>query len=384
MKYIKQGSRIAAASDENMVVFNTIPTGCYKVVVDDRGNYYLESTADLVPPAKIYGGMPKYADRILNTFQQRTKSTGALLLGPKGTGKTMLVKLMSQRLRQQNIPTILVPPNMIFPDTMDFLSKLDTTCMVVFDELDKASDNRDKDKDTATNCMLDLLDGSSVYKHLFILVANREHLLSEFLKSRPGRVYYKLVFHDIPDDVLKEYLEDTLDNEQYRKDITTLLPLVSPKSFDVINAIVEECLRYDMSPVEAMSMLNVDLGIDGNFDIDVMNSEGHIIAHSTREPIRLTNAAGYCATCTVYPDFVNEEVQGKYRDDDEDSYMSLVLDIDGIEVAGHTFVWHRTDTRADGSVEEITVTATPNNKPTLCPETRYKFLLGLDKKLREL
>ena len=50
----------------------------------------------------------RQAERILRTFLARSGSTGVLLAGEKGSGKTFLTKYISLQVARQGIPTIVI------------------------------------------------------------------------------------------------------------------------------------------------------------------------------------------------------------------------------------------------------------------------------------
>lgn len=76
---------------------SALPLGTYSLQRNPQtGQYYLSRVGDLSTSGKLYGPAGPRADRIFNTFTQRAGTTGVLLDGLKGTGKTeAIVQLTS-------------------------------------------------------------------------------------------------------------------------------------------------------------------------------------------------------------------------------------------------------------------------------------------------
>ena len=71
--------------------------------------FYLTSTREFSLPSVIYGDVTKQTDRFLKTWFAKGSNIGALLVGEKGSGKTLLAKSISAvALEKYKIPTIIV------------------------------------------------------------------------------------------------------------------------------------------------------------------------------------------------------------------------------------------------------------------------------------
>jgi hypothetical protein len=198
-----------------------------------------------------------------------------LLAGTKGAGKTLLARNIATKLYENGTPTIIVPFNFICPLVADFIDSIDTECMVLFDEIDKISGDNDEEVRANSNCLLGLFDGISVHKRLYILTANNIEKINNQLLNRPGRIYYKLMFGGIEQEAIKQYCDDNLRNKNYVKDMLHIATLIREFSFDILQAIVEECNRYDLSPRAACKMLNVAPELKGDFKLQVFGADGH-------------------------------------------------------------------------------------------------------------
>ena len=91
--FLKSGTRFNVSTKESMDLHEELPAGNYTVKYDKmREAFYLEAIDGFEIKGKVYGDTRKRAQRILNTFDDRTASTGIQLTGEKGSGKSLLAK----------------------------------------------------------------------------------------------------------------------------------------------------------------------------------------------------------------------------------------------------------------------------------------------------
>jgi len=213
--------------------------------------FYLELTEDFELPKKLYGNLDKKAEKILNTFANRKGTTGALLCGEKGSGKTLLTKLISTQAREKGMPTILVNMAAQGDAFNTFLSAIQQPAVVLFDEFEKTYDKEEQ------KGLLTLLDGVFASQKLCLLTSNDFSAIDAHMKNRPGRIFYYLEFHGLDSQFIKEYGQDNLKNPAHVQGLQILSSFVKPMNFDMLKAVVEESNRYDESPMETLEMLNV-------------------------------------------------------------------------------------------------------------------------------
>lgn len=90
--YIKSGNKIRISADGALDLRRNLPPANYVIQYNEMASeYYLEETSPFVLPLKMYGDIDITADRIINTYTDRTVSTGVLLSGDKGSGKALRV-----------------------------------------------------------------------------------------------------------------------------------------------------------------------------------------------------------------------------------------------------------------------------------------------------
>lgn len=157
----------------------------------------------------------------------------------------------------ENYSTIVI--NEIFNPTKLslLLQTISEPCVIIFDEFEKIYQPSKNDNNNPQNGLLSLLDGLFQTKKLFIFTCNDDNNISDLMKNRPGRVYYKLEFKGINDKAIEEYCEEKLINKKYLSQIFSIKKMIKDFTFDILQTIVEEVNRYDETPLDAVKMLNV-------------------------------------------------------------------------------------------------------------------------------
>ena len=79
--YMKSGNTFRIATKESMDLHEQLPAGNYVVKQDPFENFYIEQIASFDIPARMYGDTIKNTNRIINSFWNRDKSTGVMLVG---------------------------------------------------------------------------------------------------------------------------------------------------------------------------------------------------------------------------------------------------------------------------------------------------------------
>ncbi len=260
-----------------------LPPGNYVIKQSMAGLYFSKYEKDFSITGKVYGDAGARADRIINTFLNRQGSTGVLLSGEAGTGKTMLGKLTCQKLaKEHGIPTIFVTEPWNGESFMNLIGSVNQPAVVFFDEFEKVYDGKNDERhgNHTQTTMLTLLDGVFTTQKLFILTCNDKYSVDKHMINRPGRLFYSFEYAGLPDDFIREYAADRLNNKEYVESLLKMTAMFGSFSFDMLQAIVEEMNRYGEAPAESLKYLNITPERDYN-DYKVT-----LIPHGRKEPLQ--------------------------------------------------------------------------------------------------
>lgn len=284
VNYLIDGDIVSVISAEAMTVSTTLPPNIYTVVLEQSKPPMLKKLDEFTVPDILYGDVSQKTDKVIQSFKRRKTSTGVLMVGAKGSGKSLLARNIALTLLRQGVPTIVVPHDIISATVSDFIDSIDTECVVLFDEFDKAT-RKCMDLEGAGNIievpqasdsLLSLFDGISPRKKLYILTANDIDRVNKQLLNRPGRVYYRFEFNGLDESAIRSYCAEQLKDQTQVQDIITIASLVHQFSFDMLKALVEECNSFNVEPKEACKVLNIAPELSGDFKITVRSKDtGH-------------------------------------------------------------------------------------------------------------
>lgn len=285
--FLKEGTSYIPFNETNLETHTEIPPGVYLIREKPMGGpLYFDRTDDFTLPSKMYGDTEKVAERILTTFWSRAHSTGVMLSGEKGSGKTLLAKTLSVR---SGLPVILINAPYHGDKFNAFMQSLAQPAVVLFDEFEKVYD-----EDTQPH-MLTLLDGVFATKKLFVLTCNDKYRVNEHMKNRPGRLFYALDFKGLSQEFIVDYCNDRLDNKEHINALCSLALLFEEFNFDMLQALVEEMNRYKENPHEAVAMLNIKVELwkeFGSFQAEAFDPKGKpLLMVAPRNGVFLKNPA---------------------------------------------------------------------------------------------
>lgn len=268
--FLKSGNTFKVSTKEALDLHDKLPAGTYTVGFDKMtGQFYLEGIENFEIKGKLYGDTTRHAGRILKTFLDRPASTGVMLTGEKGSGKTLLSKQIAIDAFKAGIPTIVINQPWCGEGFNAFMQMIDQPTVVLFDEFEKVYDQNDQEQ------MLTLLDGVYPSKKLFMLTCNDKWRVDRHMRNRPGRIFYMIDFKGLDADFIREYCNDNLEAKQHIDTICRIASLFDQFNFDMLKAMVEEMNRFGETPQEVMKLLNakpefseesrytVELQIDG-------------------------------------------------------------------------------------------------------------------------
>jgi SpoVK/Ycf46/Vps4 family AAA+-type ATPase len=242
-----------------------LPVGTYLLNNDPNLGYYVSEVENFTLPEKTYGTEIERYDRIVNTFLARPATTGVILAGEKGSGKTLLSKRVSIELaKQHGIPTIIINAPHCGDAFNQYMQSITQPALVVLDEFEKVYDT------AAQNQLLTVLDGTMLSKKLFMVAINDIAKMNPFMLNRPGRFFYVYRYTGASEGAIREYLIDKLADQSRIDSVVSYAQLFRNFTFDMLSAIVEEMNRYNEPISEVMQYLNVSMEWGGADCYDVL------------------------------------------------------------------------------------------------------------------
>jgi len=265
MYYYDRGGIIKPTEVKNMDVYDSLPVGTYSVIYNPDEGFLLKTISNMRLPEKVWGVPVRIVDRIVQTFEKRTASTGVLLSGEKGSGKTMIARLVSKQLRDKGCSTIIVDAPYNGAGFNAFIASIDQPTLILFDEFEKVYDRKEQ------TSLLTLFDGVYSNKKLFMVTCNDQWSLDGNFKNRPGRFFYHVTFNGVDAEFIREYCEEKLVNQNHIDGIIEFGKMFREFNFDMLASLVEDMNRYKEDVTSSAKYVNSTPVGDGKRDYDVIS-----------------------------------------------------------------------------------------------------------------
>lgn len=289
MKAVIDNGKITIHNDEELVIKDRIPCGCYDVCFSkDIGSFLRKKNVSKVKE-KIYGNQIKKAEKVFKAYDLIERNLGIILSGDKGSGKTLFVNVLIERAIALDMPIIFVSENQ--PNLVKFLSSIEQEYMVIFDEFEKNfkdmnGASEDVECMSEQNQFLSYFDGFNNSKKIFVITCNIFQSLSRYIVERPGRFHYHFKLNNPNSQEIKDYCNDNLKKE-YHKEIDRIVKfsLVSNLTYDWLRAICFE-INQGYTLEETIDDLNISNGsyLYYEFSITINNEE-----YTSKQGLCITN-----------------------------------------------------------------------------------------------
>jgi hypothetical protein len=250
--YVRRGrDDFSVTNDAATDIQEDLPVGVYRLASVPFVGWVFQRITDFSMPPKFYGNLEKQGERIMTTYRERAArgdSTGVLLRGSKGAGKTLLAKKVAM---ESGLPVVLI--NQPFSDDSfkELIAGLGKV-VVLFDEFEKIYSER-----SDQNSLLTLFDGVFASQALMFVIVNDSSALVGPLLNRPGRLYYALDYKGLEREFIEDYCTDRLTNQEHRLGVLSVATMFEEFNFDMLQSLVEEMNRWNEPASEAVKYLNI-------------------------------------------------------------------------------------------------------------------------------
>ncbi len=151
------------------------------------------------PDIPRYGNHTARLDIIENTFYNTEGSMGVMLIGLKGSGKSLFSEDLCNRvMAKRGIPTLMIADTIPGSYIRQAIQAVGP-CIVYFDEFGKTYF-----KNEMRESLLPLFSDTDIKSVLFIVTGNGYHEFNDALIDRPGRFRYRLFFQGLTVDEVIE------------------------------------------------------------------------------------------------------------------------------------------------------------------------------------
>jgi hypothetical protein len=341
-RYMVQGSNIFIGNELDMVIFEELPLGTYSINLSQERGFFLTVAPDFTLPKKLYGKTFSRANRFLDTFESRPATTGVLLEGVKGSGKSLEMKTTAVEAKKRGFSTIIVPAAYYGSAFNKFIQAINEPCIIILDEFEKMYSNDEQEQ------LLTLLDGTFSTKKMFILTCNDRFKVNSHMHNRPGRLFYNVQYKGLDTEFVQEYCEDNLNDKDKIESVVTVAGLINDFNFDMLQALVEELNRYPAETVkQAVDILNINFSYDDRtqYSVSKVEVEDKVVPNNR-----------------VYPDIVAAPLKQEYLN----------------------FWFYKGDPDAEGTPEEESIVFEPSDKATfkVRPDLKEIVLINSERKLK--
>lgn len=230
--WLQRGSQYSKVEGEYSTI-DKLPVGIYNLNFNPMAGWSVIKYANaFVFDYKVYGLQNDFIQYVYKTFKETTGNMGILLNGVRGSGKTVSAKVLANLL---NLPIIIVKDmGDLNQDMIEYLSSFNFDCILFFDEFEKNFNEKD-------STILQIMDGvyNIGFRKIFLMTTNSLSV-NENLLDRPSRVRYIKEFGNLELPVVKEFLEDNLEDKTAMDELIEFIDTLKISTIDILKAVVNE------------------------------------------------------------------------------------------------------------------------------------------------
>lgn len=267
-EFIKVGNEITVKPKLEGLAYELIKGKVYDLKYNRmEGKSYLVENGDLNMPKKLYklDEDNNFINRILTYFNSESsnQTTGVLLAGTKGTGKTILSKRIAL---ESNLPIIVVATDYPADKLSAFFKNFTTPVVIMFDEIEKNSYWWE------TKDLLGFLDGvEATSKKLVLMTCNKTDEIDDNFFDRCSRVRYFKEYEANSNSVFVRYMAEDKGVKNIDEVVNFIIEHMEVKSFDNISAFLDEVVLFEDIPLDKLAK-DMNLSLNGVIRTGTSNS----------------------------------------------------------------------------------------------------------------
>lgn len=186
-------------------VLDHIPANVYQLSVLETPisvSYEFVYRGDTLPvPEARYGNHDAMVAVVTDGYDRVNPPIGAIAVGLKGSGKSVLCNDICNRMLKHGIPVLLIESN-IGIERLRLIMSVTGPCVMYFDEFGKHyTETKQRNK------LLALFSDASYRGYVFLVTANTKEELSDFIMDRPGRFAYRFEMNEVDSVALHDFFK---------------------------------------------------------------------------------------------------------------------------------------------------------------------------------
>lgn len=293
-KFLKVGKSVNFKFNTEGLECDLTPGMVYNIIVDRfTDSLSLEESGSLSLPSKVYctARDERFIDKVINSYNLSENGfTGVMLAGLKGSGKTVMAKMIANK---SGLPIINIDKSIRPYILRNLVEKFgDTSVCFLFDELDKVLEDYDD------SVLLQVLDGSDTKgKHMILFTCNDDNEISEYLIDRCSRIRYWRKFDEMSPSLIMEVLNDKLNDKKEVKSLTDFIKdNFEVCSFDNIVSFVKEANDYPTTTFEEL-FEDMNLSSKGTIKPHTRSCKANCLKNAKNAFSKDINCDCCCAGC---------------------------------------------------------------------------------------
>lgn len=226
-----------------------IQPNLYSPSAKDDSLLIMKSSKKIKIPEKMTGKPKANCKLIFDTYLGREgKSTGAILSGLHGDGKTLTCELLATKMLEKKRPVFIINEYVSHTNLMKIAS-VSGACMFLFDEFDRYYSPAQQSE------LVGFFSDSGLSDVLIVVTTNNYGRLQTVLKNRPGRFLFHIRHNGMGMDMFELLTWGNEFTDEFKDDMEYYITSIKP-SYDVLKVIADIAIMSDNDLEKFISILS--------------------------------------------------------------------------------------------------------------------------------